>query len=175
VTTGEPIRLALLDRDGTLNVPAPASGWITRARDLELLPGAAEAVRALNDAQIKVAVVTNQRCIALGLVDAPGMEEIHRELERRLGDEAGAHVDAIHVCPHADGECDCRKPLPGLLADAAGALGIDAAQSVMIGDAATDIQAGRAFGARTIQITGGRSEADATAPTLLDAVRTLLG
>jgi hypothetical protein len=65
--------LALLDRDGTLNVSAPAPGWVTRPEDLELLPGAAEAVAMLNDAGIKAAVVTNQRCVALGLVDDAGM------------------------------------------------------------------------------------------------------
>jgi D-glycero-D-manno-heptose 1,7-bisphosphate phosphatase len=170
-----PIELALLDRDGTLNRKPPEGAWVTDPAGLELLPDAAAAVRALNDAQIKVAVVTNQRAIALGLVDEAGMAAIHRELERRMHDEAGARIDAIHVCPHADGECTCRKPLPGLLSDAAGALGIDAAHSVMIGDAASDVEAGRRFGARTVQVTGGPSAADATAPTLLDAVRELLG
>jgi D-glycero-D-manno-heptose 1,7-bisphosphate phosphatase len=169
------VALALLDRDGTLNLKPPDGGWVTEPGGLTLLPGAAEAVRALNDAGITVAVVTNQRCVTLGLVDAAGIAAIHRELERALRAEAGAHVDAIHVCPHADGECSCRKPLPGLLADAAAALGIDAAHSVMIGDADTDVEAGRRFGARTIQLTDGPSAADATAPTLLDAVRGLLG
>lgn len=166
--------LALLDRDGTLNVSAPAPGWVTRPEDLELLPGAAEAVRMLNDAGIKVAVVTNQRCVALGLVDDAGMRAIHDRLQSQLRRQAGAHVDAIRVCPHADGECTCRKPLPGMLEEMAEAFGIDAAHSVMIGDATTDVEAGRAFGARTIQLTDGPSAADATAPTLLDAVRRLL-
>ena len=147
-----------------------------RAVDASKIYGSGEAeVRALNDARIKVAVVTNQRAVALGLLDDARLAAIHRELEHQLREQAGAHVDAIHVCPHAAGECACRKPLPGLLEDAAAAFGIAPERSVMIGDAASDVEAGRRFGARTVQLTTGRSAADATAPDLLDAVRALLG
>lgn len=169
------VRLALLDRDGTLNRKAPEGEYITVPAELELLPGAAEAVRRLNDARIKVAVVTNQRCVALGLLSPAGLQDVHAALADRLEARAGAHLDAVYACPHEDGRCDCRKPAPALLVRAAGDLGVAPAESVMIGDADSDVEAGRRFGARTIQLTGHDSAANGTASTLLTAVRRLVG
>jgi D-glycero-D-manno-heptose 1,7-bisphosphate phosphatase len=168
-------RLALLDRDGTLNVKAPEGEYVTRPEDLVLLPGAAEAVRRLNDAGVAVAVVTNQRCIALGLVTPAELDEIHATLVRKLDETAGARVDGVFHCPHDEGACDCRKPAPGLLVRAAAQLGVPPAESIMIGDAESDVVAGRSFGAYTVRLTNGRTEADATAPDLLSAVRAALG
>ena len=164
------LRLALLDRDGTLNRSAARGEYITTPAALRLLPGAAEAVRRLNDATILVAVVTNQRCIALGRLADRGLAAIHTELARRLHATAGAHLDGVYHCPHDHGECRCRKPEPGLLHRAARDFGVAPDETVMIGDSTSDIEAGRLFGARTIQLTGGASEADATAPHLLAAV-----
>ncbi|MDO9356126.1 MAG: HAD family hydrolase [Solirubrobacteraceae bacterium] len=164
-------RLVLLDRDGTINVKAPEGEYVLSVEDLELLPGAAEAVGELTAANLPVRVVTNQRCISRGLLDDEGLGAIHRELVRLL-DAAGGQVDEILVCPHGHGECECRKPLPGMLLAAAEHAGVSPADTVMIGDADSDIEAGRAAGMRTIQITSAAaSGADAIAPTLLDAVR----
>jgi D-glycero-D-manno-heptose 1,7-bisphosphate phosphatase len=167
------LRLALLDRDGTLNRKPPEGEYVTDVGELELLPGAAEAVGVLNRAGVGVAVVTNQRCIALGRLDDAGLERIHATLQARLAD-AGARVDAFYHCPHEAGACTCRKPEPGLLAAAARDFGAAPAESVMIGDAASDVEAGRRFGARTVQLTRGESAATATAETLLDAVQRVL-
>ena len=167
-------RLALLDRDGTLNRKAPGDGYVLAPAELQLLPGAAEAVRALNGAGVAVAVVTNQRAVALGLIDDAGLGAVHEELRRQLA-RGGARVDAIYHCPHEHGTCACRKPQPGLLAAAARDLGATAAEAVMIGDADSDVEAGRRFGARTIQLTGGPSRSSSTAPDLCAAVRLALG
>jgi D-glycero-D-manno-heptose 1,7-bisphosphate phosphatase len=166
-------RLALLDRDGTLNRKAPEGEYVTDPAELELLPGAAEAVRRLNAAGVAVAVVTNQRAIALGRLDARGLDAIHSELQARLA-EAGARIDGFYHCPHEAGTCACRKPEPGLLAAAARDFGVAATDSVMIGDADSDVEAGRRFGARTVQLTGRPTAVTTTAPGLLEAVELVL-
>src|SRR5947208_839632 len=96
----------LLDRDGTINVKAPEGDYITRARDVELLPGAAAAVRALNGAAIPVAVVTNQRGIALGRMDEDDLTAVNDRLRELLRAE-GAVLGPIYHCPHDVGVCRC--------------------------------------------------------------------
>ena len=169
------LRLALLDRDGTLNRKAPDGDYVTAADALELLPGAAAAVRRLNDAGVPVAVVTNQRGIALGRLSEDGLAAIHARLGERLAALAGGRVDRFYHCPHEQGACDCRKPQPGLLLRAAADFGVRPGDAVMFGDAASDVEAGRRFGARTVQLTTGSSAADRTAPDLLAAVTRELG
>jgi D-glycero-D-manno-heptose 1,7-bisphosphate phosphatase len=173
-----PPRLALLDRDGTLNRKAPEGDYVTHPGELELLDGAAEAVRRLNDAAVPVAVVTNQRAIALGRLTEPVLAAIHAELGRRLA-AAGARVDAFYHCPHERGTCGCRKPEPGLLEAAVRDFGVAPADAVMIGDAASDVEAGRRAGTRTVRIGPGSAsapgpDADLVAPDLRDAVELVL-
>jgi D-glycero-D-manno-heptose 1,7-bisphosphate phosphatase len=164
------MRLALLDRDGTINRKPPEGEYVTTPATLELLPGAATAVRLLNDADVPVAVVTNQRVIALSRLSEPGLAAIHAELAELLADAAGARLDAVYYCPHDRAACTCRKPEPGLLRRAARDFGVAPSETVMIGDAASDVEAGRRFGARTVQLTAGPSSADATARDLIGAV-----
>jgi D-glycero-D-manno-heptose 1,7-bisphosphate phosphatase len=166
-------RLVLLDRDGTLNRKAAEGEYVTEPEALEVLPGAADAVRRLNDAGIAVAVVTNQRCVALGLVSEATLDRIHARLREELAAQ-GARVDAIYHCPHHAGTCECRKPAPGLLALAAADFGVAAADAVMVGDSAGDVEAGRRFGARTIHLTTGSSNASETARDLAAAADLIL-
>ena len=149
-----------LDRDGTINRYV---GFLRRPEDLELLPGAAEAIRLINDSEYLAIVVTNQPVIARGEVSFEGLDEIHRKLETELGRQ-GAYVDDILYCPHHrdsgfEGEirelkfnCSCRKPSTGLLCQAAELYNIDLEGSVMIGDSESDICCGREAGMRTILI-----------------------
>jgi D-glycero-D-manno-heptose 1,7-bisphosphate phosphatase len=167
-------RLVLLDRDGTLNRKAPEGRYVTEPAALEVLPGAADAVRRINEAGIRVAVVTNQRCVALGLLTEPMLDEIHARLRDELR-AAGAHVDAIYYCPHHDGTCGCRKPAPGMLEAAARRFGAAPDETVMVGDADCDIEAGRRFGARTIKLTSGVSDAPESATDLAAAADLILG
>jgi D-glycero-D-manno-heptose 1,7-bisphosphate phosphatase len=152
-----------LDRDGTINVKAPEGDYVKSWEEFELLPGAVEAVRALRDAGLRVVIVTNQRGIALGRMTEDDLAEIHSRMLEQLGP-----VDAVYHCPHDEGECDCRKPLPGMLVRAAEEVpGVDLARSVTIGDSESDMEAGRAAGTRTLLI--GRD-----APSLAAAVEGLL-
>ena len=146
-----------LDRDGTLN---RLVGFLRKPEELELLPGIAEAVKAINASGYLAVLITNQPVIARGEVTFDGLQTIHNKLETLLGAE-GAFLDAIYFCPHHPhkgyaGEipelkisCDCRKPKPGMLLQAAKDLNIDLSQSWMVGDGEYDILAGTAAGCRT--------------------------
>jgi D-glycero-D-manno-heptose 1,7-bisphosphate phosphatase len=156
-----------LDRDGTLNVKAPEGEYVNVPDQLSMLPGAAAAVAELNRAGLRTVLVTNQRGVARGLTDVAA---VHAKLAAELAAQ-GAHLDAIFFCPHERGECDCRKPGIGMFVQAREAdPGIDFARSVMVGDARSDMEAGRAAGMLTVAIGAGVGEADHTAASLADAV-----
>ncbi|HEV2356426.1 MAG TPA: HAD family hydrolase [bacterium] len=185
-------RAVFLDRDG---VVVRDVDHLTSASQLDILPGVPESLRRLRDAGWAVVVVTNQSVVARGWVTEEGLREIHSDLEARLR-ARGAALDAIYYCPHhPDGAvaayrvaCDCRKPQPGLLLRAAADLGIDLAASVMVGDAASDMEAGRRAGCRTALIRSAspgrmpvsrdpgedRPAPDYVAATLADAVEWIL-
>lgn len=148
-----PIRWVFLDRDGTLNVKPPDGEYIEHPDALELLPRAAEAVRMLNQAGLWTGVVTNQRGVALGRMSTADLEAIHERLKRLLASEE-AHVDAIYSCPHGIGECECRKPDPGLLLQAQREHpALDFAQAAIVGDSASDVHAGRRLGLTTVLLS----------------------
>jgi D,D-heptose 1,7-bisphosphate phosphatase len=156
-----PQRAVFLDRDGTLNAE---KGFISKPEDLELLPGAAEAVRGINNSGYLAIVITNQPVIARGETTLEGLEEIHNKLETDLG-QSGAYLDDIFFCPHhPDGgfsgerpeykiECGCRKPKAGLFFQAAAKYNIDLSQSCMIGDSERDIDAALAAGCKPVLIS----------------------
>jgi D-glycero-D-manno-heptose 1,7-bisphosphate phosphatase len=158
------IEYVFLDRDGVLNRQPPDGRFVTCAEELELLPGVEDAVAALNRSGRKVIVVTNQRGIALGLYSHHDLARMHAKLRERLA-ARGAHLDGIYVCPHDEGQCNCRKPLTGLFEQAF--LDFPAARpenSLMAGDSLSDIEAGLRLGMRTVFIADdvetGSAEAD---------------
>jgi histidinol-phosphate phosphatase family protein len=162
-------RAAFLDRDGTLNVRPPEHEYVTRPEDFAWLPGAIEGMLALADAGFVLAVVSNQRGIARGVISRKTLTAIEAEIQAELAPH-GAEIAAFRYCPHElDAGCDCRKPKPGMLLELATALNLELAGSWMIGDSATDVAAGRAAGTHTALIaSAGEGDADLTAPTLLD-------
>jgi D-glycero-D-manno-heptose 1,7-bisphosphate phosphatase len=170
-----PDRLILFDRDGTLNVPVDR--YVLRADDLHLLPGAAEAV-ALANGLGAVAVVTNQQGVGRGLLSAAGLDEIHDELRRLLAG-AGGHLDAVYVCPHLAGTCDCRKPLDGLFRRAlADHPGLAPADCAVVGDQASDLVPALGLGMAAFMVRG--ADGSPSAPdgagvvdSALEAVRLL--
>jgi D-glycero-D-manno-heptose 1,7-bisphosphate phosphatase len=175
--TPPPPDAVLLDRDGTINVKACEGEYVTCPDDMKLLPGAAEAIGTLNAAGVPVAVVTNQRGIALGRMTEDDLLEVHGRM-RELLRAGGAWIDGIFHCPHEMGTCSCRKPGTLLLEQAKEHLGLSTLErSVMIGDSLTDVVAGRAAGARTVLLSDGEiqaCEADELAGSLLAAVKRTL-
>ena len=162
-----PPAAAFLDRDGTINVKAPEGDYIESPSRVELLPGSAEEIARLNAAGVPVLIVTNQRGIALGRMTEADLERVHARLASLLA-ERGARVDGWYHCPHDHGECDCRKPGTAMFERAAADHGIDLTAALVVGDAESDVEAGRRVGARTILL--GRD-----APDLAAAVRDALG
>ena len=141
-----------LDRDGTVNEEVH---YLHQAEQLRLLPGAAEAIRLLNESGIPVFLVTNQAGIGRGYYDEPAMRAVHSALEDELAAH-GAHLDAIYHCPHhPDAGCACRKPNPGLLIQAAEEHDIDLEHSFVIGDKASDLEAGVRVGCLPVLVRTG--------------------
>jgi histidinol-phosphate phosphatase family protein len=120
-----------------------------------LLPGAGEALRALQRRGLLLILVSNQSGIGRGLITAQEAQAVHRRLEEMLL-EQGVRLTGAYYCPHApDGGCDCRKPSPNMILRAAREFGIDRARSFMVGDKPTDVAAGRRAGCRNILVRGG--------------------
>ena len=129
---------AFLDRDGTVIRDA---SYIADPRDVELLPGAADAIRRLSQHGMAVIVVTNQSGIGRGLFGAEDYEAVRRRLDDLLAAE-GAHIDASYMCPHhpdVSGPCDCRKPGLALYRQAIAEHDLDPRRSVFIGDRWRDL------------------------------------
>lgn len=145
-----------LDRDGTINKYV---GFLRNIDDFELIDGVSEAIKLINQSGYLAIVVTNQPVIARGEVSWDELHEIHRKMETLLGKD-GVYIDGMYICPHHpdkgfEGErpeykidCDCRKPKPGLLLQAAKGFNIDLAESYMIGDSGRDIEAGENAGVK---------------------------
>lgn len=167
-----------LDRDGTLNEYV---GFLRNIDDFKLLPGVCEAIRKINASGYLAILATNQPMIARGEVTFDELREIHNKMETLLG-EQGAYLDAVYFCPHHpdkgyEGEipelkiaCECRKPKPGMLLQAAKKFNIDLSSSWMVGDFETDIMAGKAAGCKTVLIGTEDFGQDITALSVLEFV-----
>ena len=171
-----------LDRDGTINKYV---GFLRNIDEFELLPEVAEAIKLINQSGYLCIIATNQPVIARGEVSRETLDRIHRKMETLLGAE-GAYIDALYYCPHHPhkgyaGEipelkidCECRKPKPGMLMQAAGDFHIDLNNSWMIGDGENDMLAGKAAGCRTVLIGEDSYGQDIHAKDLLEAVKKIL-
>ncbi|NKI95075.1 HAD-IIIA family hydrolase [Rhizobacter sp. SG703] len=161
-----------LDRDGTINREVD---HLRDAAQLELLPGAAEAIRRINRAGRLAVVVTNQPVLARGDLTEAGLDRIHAKLESLLG-ASGAFLDRIYVCPHHPErgfasevpalkiDCACRKPSIGLIEQARRELGIGSNTSWMVGDSTADIEAARRAGLRSVLVRTGHAGRDDKQP-----------
>ncbi len=145
-----------LDRDGVIieNCEDYVRSW----KDVSFIEPAIRALRQIAPLDVAVVVVTNQAVVGKGLIsldDANGINErVVNEVRRR-----GGRIDHAYLCPHSsDAGCDCRKPKPGMLLRAARELDLDLAQSFMVGDAITDMQAAQAAGVQSVMVRTGRGE-----------------
>ncbi|MGA9117804.1 MAG: HAD family hydrolase [Bacteroidota bacterium] len=148
-----------LDRDGTINEEL---NFIRTPEELVLIPGAANAIHALNERGLITCVISNQSGVARGFLTEQDLIPIHARLEAELAG-SGAHVDRISYCPHHPTEglapynvpCRCRKPATGMIDDAAKEFNIDLRASFLVGDRLTDVQAGKNAGATTVLVLTG--------------------
>ncbi len=150
------IRHVILDRDGVLNREDAAGGWIRDPQEWIWERGAREGLLLLARAGVRVSVVTNQSCIGRGLAGADEIARVNDHMRRQTA-ASGARIDDVFVCPHAPEEgCDCRKPRPGLVRQAIEASGVPASQTVLVGDAARDLEAGRLGGVQVVLVRTGK-------------------
>jgi D-glycero-D-manno-heptose 1,7-bisphosphate phosphatase len=155
-------RYALLDRDGTIIVDRH---YLSDPAQVELLPGAAEGLRRLQDLGFGLVVVTNQSGIGRGYFDEAQLTRIHERMAALLAAEQ-VRLDGIYVCPHRpEAQCSCRKPEPGLVFSAAVELNFEPSESLVIGDKSSDIVLGQRIGATTILVRTGYGTQTAAAAT----------
>jgi D,D-heptose 1,7-bisphosphate phosphatase len=156
-----------LDRDGTINVEV---GYLDSPERLLMIPGAAEAIRSINESGLKTIVVTNQSGVARGFFNEEMVLKIHGRIQEILNAH-GAWIDRFYYCPHhpthGQGrylkDCDCRKPAPGMLLKAADELSLSLEDSFIVGDTLNDIEAGVRVGVRGALVqTGHGGESAAT-------------
>jgi D-glycero-D-manno-heptose 1,7-bisphosphate phosphatase len=151
------IRLLILDRDGVINVDS--ADFIKSPDEFIPLPGALEAIGALNAAGYTVVIATNQSGLARGLFDDDDLDAIHAKLDVLLAEHQGA-VDAVFLCPHGpDDGCECRKPSPGMLLQIAEHYGTTLDGVIVVGDSARDIEAARSAGASPVLVRTGNGAA----------------
>jgi histidinol-phosphate phosphatase family protein len=180
-------RAVFIDRDGVINQKPREGEYVTSWDDFHILPGVAEAVTLLKRTGFAVIVVTNQRCVAKGLLAVSKLEEMHTRMRESLS-RLGAILDGVYYCPHDyESLCHCRKPAPGMLLKAAQEHGLDLRSSWMVGDSEIDMQAGKNAGCKTARVlgagetnpaggkdTGNTNRAEITASSLLDSVQQIL-
>jgi len=148
------MRAVFLDRDGVVchNRPDHVKSW----DEFAFLPHALNSLARLAELDLPIIVVTNQAVINRGIVTAETVEKIHRRMVAEI-ERAGGRIDGVYYCPHRPDEgCECRKPQPGLLRQAAADFGIELEGSYLVGDAWTDIQAGLAVGCTPFLVLTGR-------------------
>jgi len=159
-------RALFLDRDGVINVRVAPHHYITSVDQFRFLPGAIEALKALSNAGYELFVITNQAGVAQGHMTADAVAAIHAHMNKCLA-AAGVPAPCVYVCMHGYDGCECRKPKPGLLLQAAREHNLDLTHAIFIGDDVTDAEVGAAAGVRTILVASEIGVAGAV-PQLLD-------
>jgi D-glycero-D-manno-heptose 1,7-bisphosphate phosphatase len=173
-----------LDRDGTISEDV---GYLNDVSQFRMFPFAAEAIRKLNDANLPVIVVTNQSGVGRGMFAESMVHIVHEEMTQQIA-AAGAHLTAIYYCPHtSDDDCECRKPKPGMIRQAAREHDVDLARSFVVGDRYGDVELAQAnggcgvlvrtgYGAEDLRVNGASwaRQPDFVADDLADAVDWIL-
>src|SRR5439155_19646506 len=130
-------RCVFMDRDGVINVKPAVGRYVERWDQFTLIPAAVDWIKLFRALHFRVIVVTNQRCIAKKLVSAEAVCGIHDKMMERLS-SMGAPLDDVFCCPHEEGKCACRKPLPGLVLEAQRKWSLQLRGSIVIGDSDAD-------------------------------------
>jgi D-glycero-D-manno-heptose 1,7-bisphosphate phosphatase len=168
----------LIDRDGV--IVRNRDDYVTSLDEMEVLPGALDALALLSKQGHRVFVITNQSAIGRGLTTRAEVDRMHGALSSQVG-ERGGLIEAFLVCPHTpEDRCQCRKPAPGLLYQVRDRYGVDLEAAVVIGDATSDVKAARAAGCASILVLSGvtsvknRGSADHVVATITEAARLIV-
>lgn len=133
-----------LDRDGVIN--ENRANYVRSVEDISFIPSAIEALIKIQSIPFKIVIVTNQSAIGRGILTRKIADDINAKVQEHLL-QLGGRMDGIYVCPHTpEDQCDCRKPRPGLILQAAKELSIDLSHSFMMGDSLADVCAGQNAG-----------------------------
>lgn len=151
----KPKKAVFLDRDGIINKKIN-NDYVRNWSQFEFLPEAVEALKFLCQNNFQIYIITNQRGISRGFMTEEDLNNIHQKMKQELK-KHNVIIDKIYYCPHEKGQCDCRKPKPGMLFKAANENYLDLPKTIFIGDNETDLQAGQAAGCKTILIKPGRN------------------
>lgn len=167
------MKAIFLDRDGTINAGIPKYERVDSIDKVEILPNSVKGLAKLAELDYAIFFVTNQAGLAEGLISQDDFDAINNEVIKQTA-SSGIVVTKTYVCPHGEGStCNCRKPKPGLLLQAAEEYGIDLSESWMIGDRLTDIHTGINAGTKTVLVQTGSimeaPEATFVAADLLEA------
>ena len=149
-------RLVILDRDGVIN--EDSDDYIKSPAEWIAIPGSAEAIARLKQAGYTIVVATNQSGVGRGYYDMATLDAIHAKMFDTVN-TAGGHIDAVFACPHTPADqCDCRKPLPGLLDQISAWLGSPVAGAWLVGDSLRDLECGLARACRPALVRSGKGE-----------------
>src|SRR5215831_13192028 len=154
-------RMVFLDRDGTINVD---THFPYQVEMLEFVPKALQGLRLLTALPVDIAVVSNQAGIALGIFTKEQMSQFNSALRLKV-ESAKGRIDAFYFCPHLEQKhlppgisaCECSKPSPGMLFEAAKDFDLDLSKSFLVGDKSSDIEAGKSAGCITILVRTGKA------------------
>ncbi len=148
------MKAIFLDRDGVINRNMD-NDYVKNWEEFEFLPNSLEAIKRLTEANYPLIVITNQACVSKKIVSPQTLNDIHQKMVSEV-ENAGGRIHAIYHCPHRDEDkCDCRKPKPGMLIQAAYEHNINLLDSYLIGDSMTDIEAGQQVGCHTVLLLTG--------------------
>jgi len=148
-------RCLFLDRDGVINAAPPEGEYIRSWEEFRLLPETVDWIRLFKATGYLAIVITNQRGVARGFYSEAELAAIHAQMRAALAAQ-GAVLDDIFYCPHAEGECNCRKPLPGMIEQAQKKWDIDLAASLFIGDGERDRLLAERCGIPFVRVRAGR-------------------
>ena len=169
----------LIDRDGV--IVKNRDDYVKSLDEMELLPGAIEAIAAMSKDGHRVFVITNQSAIGRGLTTRAEVGRMHAQLASEV-QRLGGRIDGFLVCPHTpDDGCNCRKPAPGLLYQARDGYGVDLKSAVVIGDALSDVEAARTAGCASMLVLSGitpvtgSDSADHVVADISEAARLIIG
>lgn len=167
-------KAVFLDRDGTINVDRE---YVHKIKDLEFIPGVLEALAKLAKTEYKIIIITSQSGIGRGYYTQKEYELFNEHMLKRIKNHGG-RIDGIYFCPHHPNDgCECRKPMPKMILNAANDFNIDLSKSYMIGDKKSDVEMGKNAGCKTIRVMTGKnevSEADHTTKDLGEAIEAII-